>query len=350
MARGAPPGPTPEAVVRELRKPAGKLAPAYYVWGPETLRADAVADAVRARTLTGSPDGLNLDVVSGETATGGRIADLGRSFPMMAPHRLVVVQDADKLGEDDQEALLAYLENPPPDTVLLFRARLGDLRTRLLKRIGELGGLVRCDELTPRELPGWVVDEAAHHGIGLAAGVAELVVEVVGGDLGALRGALEKLSLYVAPRTDVESADVDEALAHTRSHEAFDLAAAILARDLVRALAILQRILDAGKSGEEIPLLGMVSWQVRQLLRGRDLLAAGMAPDEIAATLRVFGEKRGLFLRQVRTSRGKDLLRAHQALCDADRAIKGGSRRPSRAVLEALVVRLCARGQAVRAS
>jgi len=355
MARGAS-GPSPEQVAQDVRRAAdGALRPVYWVYGPEVLRADVVNEAIKERALRGSPAGLNYDVAAAGSISGGRIADLCRELPMMAPSRLVLVHDADKLNESDADAIIAYLERPAPETVLLLNARTADVRTRLVKKVMEAGALVRCDELSAREIPGWIGREAKRLGLTLAAEVPDVLAETVGAELGPLRGALEKLSLYVAPRTDVELADVEEAITHTKAHDAFELAAAILARDVVEAMRVLERILTAARSGEEVPLLGMVAWQMRQLLRGRDLLAAGRHPDEIAETLRVFGEKKSMFLRQVRAARGKDLLRAHRALWEADRAMKGmgagvlipgmmGPKRSPRSALEAVVVKLCARG------
>jgi len=67
--------------------------------------------------------------------TAAMVIDAANQMPMMSSRRIVVVREFDKIKEDEQELVLAYLQNPAPRPrwcFKLFRRISGaSLRPRL---------------------------------------------------------------------------------------------------------------------------------------------------------------------------------------------------------------------------
>jgi DNA polymerase-3 subunit delta len=119
------------------------------------------------------------------------------------------------------------------------------------------------------------------------------------------------------------------------------LVSAVGERDLGRALTALEQVYEAQDRG--LRLLGVLAWQTRQLLRFESALRGGANAADAAKQAGAPPFKAGELARQV-----KQIPRAHleswlPELARVDLALKGGSSRPAKAILEHALIRLCQR-------
>src|SRR5262249_54516433 len=92
-----------------------------------------------------------------------------------------------------------------------------------------------------------------------------------------------------------------------------------------------------------LPLLGTLAWSARQLIKFQAAVGRGSSPTDAARHAGAPPFKAAELAQQVRQLHGSDLERFLLVLSDLDLALKGGSKRPPQAILEASIVMLCRR-------
>ena len=123
----------------------------------------------------------------------------------------------------------------------------------------------------------------------------------------------------------------------------WELVGAVGRRDLGAALAALGRIYDPKDRG--LPILGTLAWSTRQLIKFHAATTRGLSPPEAAKYAGAPPFKAGELSSQVKHFSARELERWLLVLSEIDLSLKGGSKRPALAVLEASLVALCARQQ-----
>jgi len=290
----------------------GRLEPVYVLSGPDdTLKAALVAKLVESVEADLRP--FNVDrIFPADNREETRkqfwsAMQLARTLPMMAPRRIVIVAQAEKLmpifraaeddparraeaapavtkgrrpvqraaGEAELEALEAYLSNPSPDVVLVFVA--GDVLNKTLKPVKlleKLAAFVECAALPgDEEAVAWVKAEAAGEGVRVEPAAAKLLVRLAGGDINRLRAELERAVLFASGEGIITEAAIREIAAAPTTKGPWAMTNAMERGSTGDALRELALKFDAG----EFPLmiLGQLRWYVESKLE-RQRVPAGV--------------------------------------------------------------------------
>ncbi len=339
---------TPDQAIREART--AELRPVYLVLGEERQLASDALVALREAALAGGVPGLNDDSLTAGEAKIDAVLATARTLPMLARRRLVVVRSVERWegrSEPGSESasnvldqLAAYIEAPVPSTVLVLIASKLDGRRKLVTAAKKAGCLVACEPLKPNDLPPWIAARARESGVRLAPGVAQLVAELAGPDLAPVKDALERVSLFVGPDREITEDDVGECLIRVRPGRVWDLVDAIADRDLGKALAAFDGVWDPqGKEG--LPLVGSLARTARQLIKFEAARRDGATTDAAAQIAGAPPWKGRDLQRQVSRFARAELEGMLEIWSEVDLALKGGSRRPPRDVLEHAVIALC---------
>lgn len=327
------------------RARAGQLDPVYVLSSGDPLLLRRALDAIRDAAVPEALRAFNCDVFDGKGLSGTQLLAAVQTLPMMATRRLVVVRDLGAMAAGELAVLLDYLEKPNPSSVLVGITAKVDKRLKFYARVAKLRWLHELEP--PRQVVGWIQEEAAAQSVRIAGPAARRLADVVGRDLSRLSLALEQLSLYAGGRP-VAAADVDELIAETRERTVFELTDAIGAGDPRRALAAVAALCEQRESAVGVVI--MVARFVRQLalcqigraqrLRGAELARlVGVPPF----ALDKLGEQAGRYSPDA-------MARATTLVGQADRALKGmlpglktlGRELGERLVLERLVTQLVA--------
>lgn len=340
---------TPDEAIQEAKSQ--RLRPVYLVTGDETYLVASVVSALRAASLEGAIPGLNDDhMIAGERSVDDALA-AARTLPMMAKRRLVLVQRIERWEKPDSakpeavtskskdpfERLLDYAKNPASSTVLILAGAGIDKRRKLYTTARADGWLVACDPLGRAELPVFIEREAKRLEARLAPGVSDLIAELAGPELAPVADAVERLSLYAGSETISEDM-VAECVVRLRTATVWELIGAVSRRDAGAALTALHDVFDPSES---VRLVGLLAWSARQLIRFEAALRAGASPNDAAIQAGAPPFKARELSQQVKST-SRDVLEGWlQTLVRVDRALKGGSKLPPKAVLEDAVLELC---------
>jgi DNA polymerase-3 subunit delta len=251
-----------------------------------------------------------------------------RTLPMMAPRRVIVVHEADRLlapkrGKDDDqlefdlpkkgkrgttpaEELEAYVENPEPMTTLVFVSGPLDANRRIVKLLRKHADVVDCGTLRDsREAAMWITKRLEKDELTIEPKAISLLLATTGLSLGRIRPETEKLVLYAAGESMITVAHVrDLVVPHEESDGTFALMEAVQNANAPRALREVSALIE---SGVQPPV--------------------------------ILGQLRAATIRLRPDARVKNGL---EAVFRTDVAIKSSSGTPQY-LLECLVVELCAR-------
>ncbi|AUX34740.1 MULTISPECIES: DNA polymerase III subunit delta [Sorangium] len=355
---------TPDQALKEAAT--GALRPVYLVMGEERWLVDRVVSALREAAAKGGIAGFNEDKFTAGDTPVESILGAARMLPMMGPRRFVLVRgverwekkdDADGDDGDDErggaggkrsaskqasplDALAEYAKAPSPSAVLVLVAAKLHGQRRLVTSAKKGDFLVSCEPLNRRALPGFITSIAREKGNPISSDVADQLAELAGPELGYVVDAIERLSLYVGPKQPITEDAIAQVVIRVRQSTVWELIDALGRRRLDRALAALSDAYDPRDGG--LRLLGAVSWSVRQMVKFESALAGGASQAEAAQRAGVAPYKVNDVAQTIQKLPRGALGGWMRLLAEADLALKS-SRRPAQAVLETMLIEMCAR-------
>jgi DNA polymerase-3 subunit delta len=91
-----------------------------------------------------------------------------------------------------------------------------------------------------RELPAWAQEMIKERGLTITPKGLALLVEHIGNDLSRIENEIEKLSINLGKRTNITEDDIENYIGVSKEYNIFELQAAMAAKDLSRAIKIIQ--------------------------------------------------------------------------------------------------------------
>jgi DNA polymerase-3 subunit delta len=268
------------STVAEVRKQikSGKTAPLYLLEGDDLQSRHDLAIEF-ANVVDEGLQAFNVQSFYANEATnaGGRDQLIGsllstaRTLPMMAPRRVIIVHEADRLlapkrakEEDDSaaepkkgkraaaaspaEELEAYLDQPEPMTTLVFVSGPLDANRRVVKLLRKNADVVDCGTLRDaREAATWITRRLEKDELVIEPKAIPLLLSTTGLSLGRIRREIEKLILYAAGESTVTAAHVrDVVIPQEESEGTFALMDAIRDSNPATALREVSVLIDSG--------------------------------------------------------------------------------------------------------
>jgi DNA polymerase III subunit delta len=269
--------------------------------------ADMIDEGLRA---------FNVDRLYGGEMSPDDLIHATATLPMMAPRRIVLVLEAEKLlipkreskaAEEALERLERFIERPPPHATVVFVCGPLDQRRRVVRLLMKQAQVVDCGTIEDAaDAERWVNVRAARLGAPLDAGAVRALVHRTGLDLMRLRAGLERVALYAMGQATITADDVRQAVpAAPDAPTNWGIANAIERSDAAEALHELHAALDAGD-----------------------------VPVKVLGQLRIAAEKMA----------APRLRPVMDAVLNTDLALKSSGGDP-RLLLERLVVEMCAPGR-----
>ena len=130
-----------------------------------------------------------------------------------------------------------------------------------------------------------------------------------------------------------------ECVTTLRQSTVWELLNAIARRQLGEALQVLSSVFDARDRG--LKLLGLLAWSTRQLLRFHAATEQGLSPEQAAKAAGAPPFKARDLARQIKGTSARELEDWLLILARTDLALKGGSRRPAKSIVEDALIAWC---------
>ena len=258
----------PPLTITILRKQlaSGTTDPLYMLVGADEVEKSAVASDF-AEMVEEDLRPFNVERLYGGETRVDALIDAASTLPMMAPRRVIVVAEAEKLlmpkreskaADEEQERLEAFIEAPPAHATVVFVCGSLDLRRRVIKLLLKVAHVVDCGSIeTEADAQRWVKARAAREQVNLEPAAVSELVSRAGLDLVRLRGGFERLSLYAMGQPTITVDDVRQAVvAGPEAQADWGVANAIQRNDAREALRELGLAFEGGDVA--VKILGQI--------------------------------------------------------------------------------------------
>ncbi|HVL64917.1 MAG TPA: DNA polymerase III subunit delta [Actinomycetota bacterium] len=286
-------------------------APVYLLSG-ETFLADEALAKVRREA---GADPLSEVSFESKAPTADLMGAL-ETPSLLGGTRLVVVRDAEDLPKESVEALLRYVAEPSPSSVLVL---IAGARTKLDGAVRKAGGLVALEAPKGRRLAGWVRERALAKQLKVDDRGAWALIDSVGSDLRNLDASLDQLVTAHGPGSRITAPEVAAAFPRKADERIYTFTDAVGDRRAGPAMSLLRRLLDQGE--EPLVLFGALVAQVRRMLRAHAYVDRGSAA--VGDALGLPGWRAERLARQARSYHEDELARAMSLLARVDVELKG---------------------------
>jgi len=261
--------------------------------------------------------------------------------------RLVVVEQADEFVSRYRQELEDYVARPSLGGVLVLDLKSFPANTRLFRAVSADGLAIDCNAPAAGRVTRWLAARAKQtHRVQLPQAAAEILLELIGPELGLLDQELAKLALLAAGQGRITPEIVSRSVGGWRAKTTWQMLDAALDGNAAEALGQLDRLLASGE--QPIGILAQISASLRRFAAATRLVLQAEAAGR-RVQLRAALEQAGIQsfvlkkaegqLRRLGRQRGS---RLYDWLLQADLDLKGAGALPPRSILERLIIRLAA--------
>ena len=265
----------------------GKLRPGYVFIGDEAFLYERCRRALIAALV---PEGLRdfclSDIDLAETNIFETL-DRAQTPSLMAPSQLYFVRGMKTLygrgaKKDEFAAIEHYFRSPNPASVVVFvadhvtipadprRMEMDDKTRydRIRETLGEWCAVVELARADEADAMRWLLGEAKAQGVRFEEAAARELADALSSDMMLIASEFEKLLLYAGERRQITQGDVETMVLGAKQRSLYELTDAISAKDKVRALRLLDGLLNASDGGEDSAIghLYMLARTYRQML------------------------------------------------------------------------------------
>ncbi len=229
---------TYDAILKDLK--AKNFAPVYFFYGAESFYIDKLVEYCEKNILDAGLQAFNQATLYGKETSPQNVIDQLAQFPMMAPHRVIILKEAQEMKNFG--ALLPIIEKPVPHGILVisYKNPKVDKRTKLGKVILQKSVVLESKPLYDNQISGWIKDYSAKMGLKVDFNVAQLMAEYLGNDLQKISNELEKLKLNAGSAGQVTLKLAQDQIGISKEYNVFELQNALSKRDVKKAVQIIK--------------------------------------------------------------------------------------------------------------
>lgn len=251
-----------DVVLKELKEK--KFDAVYFLHGEESFFIDKVADFIENNALPEGEKSFNQTVLYGKDTTSAQIISQAKRFPMMTDKQVVIVKELNQMDDWGKEETLVfwekYLNKPLTSTilVLIYKHKNFNKVTKLYKLIEKKATVIETKKIYDNQVPTWATSYANEKKYKLESKAAQLLAEAVGSDLSRLATELDKLMLNIKQNDTIKEEDIEKFIGISREYNVFELQKALVEKNALKAIKILNYWEANPKKQPLIPTLSIL--------------------------------------------------------------------------------------------
>ena len=252
---------------------------AYVFYGEESYLREYYLGQLRKTLVPAGFEEFNYHRLEGKDLTVQALSEMAEAMPMMAERTLIVVTDFDlfKLGEEQRERMIAFLEDIPPYCCVVFvydTLVYKPVKTlkKLYKAVSDHVSAVEFRPADNSDLVVWIARRFKALGKEIDRQTAEYLIFTCGGLMTGLVPEISKIGSYAKGKT-ITQRDIDAVADPVLSAEVFRLSDAVLKGDYDGAARILGDLLKM--QTEPIMILAALGSQLRRIQTARMAIDSG---------------------------------------------------------------------------
>jgi DNA polymerase-3 subunit delta len=227
-----------EKIISDWKKKLFK--PVYWLEGEEDYFIDKVVHYAEHNILTESEAGFNLTVFYGRDADWTQVINACKRYPMFSERQVVLLKEAQHMRDIDK--LESYIAQPLSSTIFVvaYKEKKVDGRTQLAKLLKTKAELFTTKKMYDSALPEWTNEMVKGKGFTISQKAVLLLVDHIGNDLSRIDNEVEKMLVNLGTRTGITEDDIEKYVGVSKEYNPFELQSAMAAKDLSKAMRIIQ--------------------------------------------------------------------------------------------------------------
>jgi DNA polymerase-3 subunit delta len=226
--------------------------PIYFLMGEEPYFIDQITECIEDKVLDEASKAFGLTVVYGRDVSMEQVVSLAKGFPMMGDRQIVIVKEAQDMKEwksrkkedddDDLKAIIHYVQNPTPSTLLVFtyKNKTLDKRKKLYKLLDKNGVVFESEKIKEYKLADWIEKYVATRGYKINHTAAQLLAEYLGTDLSKVVNAINKLAIILPEKSEITPKTIEDNIGISKDYNVWELQRALGQKDVLKANRIIQ--------------------------------------------------------------------------------------------------------------
>ena len=253
----------------------GRIPPLLFLYTEETFVINEKVEMITNAVLKPGERDLGLVRLEADKLDWPALSNLIDTPPFGAAKKLILVSNLHKMNRIPLEQLISYAASAgiPEFTILVFYGEKMPTNMPRKKKKQQYRTEVTSVKLwKPFEdaIPRIISRRASELGIKLTIPVAEEMLARVGSNLARLYRELEKLAVYIHPRTTVSAEDVRTAATAAARENIFALIDHVIQGDAPESLKSLSDVLDSGD--KPIMVFRMLAKRIRLLIQAGGII------------------------------------------------------------------------------
>lgn len=258
-----------------------RVGGAYYFCGEDPYSLHKGVRAIADRT---NPDLRDMNAQVLKSPAPSDVINAAETLPFFDELRVVVVQEFDA---DTANALADYAPRVPETTVLLFvRPGKAPVSNPLYKAVLALDRAVSFNLLAPDQAQSFLQKRAKENAILLDSAAANLLVQYLGSDLGALENTLLMLGAYVGSGGRVTIQAVQTCVKPSSEYKVFSILDQLWAGNKKNGIRDLTALVE-DPSESAMGLATLFERNVRTVVSAKQLMMGGRSEAQITGELGV---------------------------------------------------------------
>ena len=227
-----------EKIISDWKKKLFK--PVYWLEGEEEYFIDKIVHYAEHNILTEAEAGFNLTVFYGKDADWTQVINACKRYPMFAERQVVLLKEAQQMRDIDK--LESYIAQPLSSTIFVvsFKEKKVDGRTQLAKLLKTKAELFSTKKMYDNQLPEWTIEMVKGKGYTISQKAVLLLVDHIGNDLSRIDKEVDKMLVNLGSRTNITEDDIEKYVGVSKEYNPFELQSAMAAKDLPKAMRIIQ--------------------------------------------------------------------------------------------------------------
>lgn len=312
------------------------------LFGEDNFRSRKKLNQIKENFIKEDPSKINLACFDIEETEFKNIKEAMQAQPFLAESRLIIIENLISKGyKNIQEKFYDLIEEKKiseSNNVVLFESNKVKKNLRLYKLVSKTGKVEEFNNLFGYQLNKWIENEVKNRGGKISNRALSKLAAFVGHNLSQMDCEIEKLIAYKSGG-EITEEDIDLQVKAKLDDNIFNFVDALGRKDKSMALKLLHEQIEQGRN--EIYLLSMLSYQLRNLITIKNLSDSGINQQQIASKAKMHPYVVKKTMGQVQNFELDKLKIMYNDLLEADISFKTGRADNKMLLLDMLVMKFC---------
>ena len=230
--------------------------PVYLLMGEEPYYIDLISDFIQKNVLNEMEQEFDLTVLYGKDVDTSTVINAAKRYPMLGGYQVLIIKEAQNIKALDD--LVYYFQNPLKSTILVICYKYGtpDKRKKWVQDAAKTGVVFESMKLRDYEVGSWINRYIKRKNLAIDEKAVVMLSDFLGSDLGKIANELDKLILTKPTGQQRITPELVEAnIGISKDFNAFELIAALINRDVLKANRIIRYFGENKKSNPSVLVL-----------------------------------------------------------------------------------------------